>query len=194
MSAAESEPDDRPLDAADRARMALAGNLRRARLSRGLSLRALAELTGMSKASLSQLERGEGNPTVGALGRLATALDRSVTDLVRDTTLTPEVVRSVAADGGTVDVRTLFVSHQLGRFEMTEGHLPPRTESARSSHGAGSIEYAVVLGGQVEVRSNGWEVELGTGDAIRFSAEFEHTYVTSALSARLLTIVSFTDN
>jgi XRE family transcriptional regulator, regulator of sulfur utilization len=193
VSAELFESGEVPLGAADRARLALAVNLRRARLARGLSLRALADLTGLSKASLSQLERGEGNPTVGALGRLATALDRSVTDLVRDTSLTPEVVRAVAADGRGVDVRTLFVSHELGRFEMTEGRLPPRTQSARSSHGAGSMEYAVVLEGRVAVSSNGWDVDLESGDAIRFSAEFEHSYVTSDVAARVLTIVSFTD-
>lgn len=193
MSVASSEPSYGPIDAADRARLALAGNLRRARLARGLSLRALADLTGLSKASLSQLERGVGNPTVGALGRLATALDRSVTDLVRDTSLTPDVVRAASSTGPGVDVRTLFVSHQLGRFEMAEGRLPPETESARSSHGTGSDEYAMVLEGRVTVRSNEWEVELDAGDAIRFSAEFDHTYVTSSSGCRVLTIVSFTD-
>lgn len=193
MTAVSFEHSEEPLDAADRARVALAGNLRRARLARGLSLRALADLTGLSKASLSQLERGEGNPTVGAIGRLATALDRSVTDLVRDTSLTPEVVRAATSAGGGVDVRTLFVSHQLGRFEIAEGRLPPETVSARSSHGSGSVEHAVVLEGRIVVRSNGWQVELDTGDAIRFSAEFDHTYATASIGARVLTIVSFTD-
>jgi XRE family transcriptional regulator, regulator of sulfur utilization len=193
MSDPQFDARDEPLDAGDRARLALASNLRRARLSRGLSLRALGELTGISKAMLSLLERGEGNPTVGALGRLATALDRSVTDLVRDTTFTPEVVRSMPHDGAAIDVRTLFVSHERRRFEMTEGRIPARTESAKSSHGPGSLEYAVVFSGQVTVRSNGWEVDLEAGDAIRFSAEFDHTYVASATDVRVLTIVSLTD-
>ncbi len=36
----------------------------------GLNLRDLAELTGLSKRTISQIERGEGNPTLAVLLRL----------------------------------------------------------------------------------------------------------------------------
>lgn len=177
----------------DRSRDALASNLRRARLARGLSLRALEELTGTSKAMISQIERAEGNPTIAVLGRLAAALDQSITDLVRETAVAPTVVRSQPAPANAVGVRTLFASMDRRRFELSEGTFPPRSSSTKSAHGTGSHEYAVVLDGELTVRSNGWEVALSTGDAIRFSAEFEHVYATDGESARVLTIVTFDD-
>lgn len=182
------EPIERSLDA-------LAQNVRRARLARGLSLRGLAELTGTSKALLSQIERGGANPTIAVIGRLASALDRSVADLLRDELHTPTVIRGAgfgAAPTG-VETRTLFASLDRRRFEVTEGVVPAGTASTKSSHGPGSVEYAYVVAGRVLVRSNGWEVELAAGDAIRFSAEFEHVY-DAVDDCRLLTIVGFNDD
>jgi XRE family transcriptional regulator, regulator of sulfur utilization len=180
----------------DRSLGALAQNVRRARLARGLSLRALAELTGTSKALLSQIERCEANPTLAVVGRLAEALDQGVADLLRDALQTPTVLRHMAFghDATSVETRTLFASMDRRRFEVTEGVIPAGAVSTKSSHGSGSIEYAYVVAGAVHVRSNGWEVALATGDAIRFSAEFEHVYEAVDHPARVLTIVGFDDD
>ena len=185
---AHDEPTERSLDS-------LAQNARRARLARGLSLRGLAELTGTSKALLSQIERGEANPTIAVIGRLAAALDRSVADLLRDELHTPTVIRGAGFgdDASGVEIRTLFASLDRRRFEVTEGVVPAGTVSTKSSHGPGSVEYAYVVAGRLHVRSNGWEVELVAGDAIRFSAEFEHVY-DAADDTRLLTIVGFNED
>ena len=59
----------------------VADNMRRVRLARGLSLRELATQTGLSKASLSQIERQVANPTVSTLTRIAVALDISFAEL-----------------------------------------------------------------------------------------------------------------
>lgn len=193
MSLAANETADQ--GEGDRSRHALGNNLRRARLSRGLSLRSLAEITGLSKALLSQIERAEGNPTIGVIGRLADALDHSVSDLIRDTAFAPTVVRFERAEMVTqVHVRTLFASLERRRFELAEGVIPPHTRSAKLSHGTGSMEYAVVLEGVASVQSNGWEVEISEGDAIRFSAEFDHVYATGDRLVRLLTIVTLGDD
>lgn len=180
----------------DRSLGALAQNVRRARLARGLSLRGLAELTGASKALLSQIERCEANPTLAVVGRLADALDQGVADLLRDALQTPTVIRHVGFgdDATSVEVRTLFASLDRRRFEVTEGVIPIGAVSTKSSHGSGSIEYAYVVAGAVHVRSNGWEVEVAAGDAIRFSAEFEHVYEAIDHPARVLTIVGFDDD
>lgn len=44
------------------------------RLSRGLSQKQLAEISGCSQPQLARLERGRGNPSVGTLRRIASAL------------------------------------------------------------------------------------------------------------------------
>ena len=52
----------------------LAENLRRMRENRRLSLDAVARLTGVSKSMLGQIERGEVNPTVASLWKIAGGL------------------------------------------------------------------------------------------------------------------------
>lgn len=181
----------------DAAKEALAGNVRRLRLARGMSLRDLAETTGSSKALLSQIERGVANPTIGVLTRIADALDVTLHELVRSPLLAPQLVPGDWSDLGSIDevaVRTLFTSFERRRLEISESAVPAGHSSSKSSHGRGSVEYAYVLDGAVTVASNGWTVELGRGDGLRFSAEFEHVYTGGPDGARMLTVVAFTDD
>lgn len=192
MTAAESQPTPQ---AGDLARKAVAVNLRRYRLRRGRSLRELAEAGGSSKGLLSQIERGVANPSLDVLGRLATALDVSVSDLIRPVLLEPEVVRSEgAAMGDEIEVRTLFTTFERRRMELSEAHLPARVQSARSEHGRGAVEFAYVVDGSVRVESQGWGVDLAKGDAIQFSAEQPHVYTAGPEGARVLTQVGFVDD
>ena len=54
-------------------------NIRELRTKRKLSLRALAELSGLSTNAISLIERGDNSPTVSSLHSLATALGVPVT-------------------------------------------------------------------------------------------------------------------
>jgi transcriptional regulator with XRE-family HTH domain len=61
----------------------LGENVRAARKTRGLSQETLAFDADMKRSYLSELERGKRNPSVRALGRLATALNVEPADLLR---------------------------------------------------------------------------------------------------------------
>lgn len=52
------------------------------RLARGLSQRRLAELSGCSQPQLARLERGKGNPSIGTLRRVASALSVTIESAV----------------------------------------------------------------------------------------------------------------
>ena len=52
----------------------IAKNLRDLRKREGLSIGALAERTGLSKAAISQIEQGKGNPTISTISKLASEL------------------------------------------------------------------------------------------------------------------------
>jgi transcriptional regulator with XRE-family HTH domain len=178
-------------------RDAVAINLRAARLSQGLSLRELAARTHSSKALLSQIENCQANPTIDVLARIATALNLSVSDLIRTPVLAPEVIRSderVQNVSSDVLVRTLFSPSDRRRFELSEGRLLARSTSSQNAHDRGSVEYAFVIHGSVRVESQEWSIRLNRGDCIRFSAEFGHSYVTESRPASILTIVTFADD
>ena len=59
-------------------------NLAKLRLQNRLSLDKLSERSGVSKAMLSQIERGESNPTVNTLWKIATGLRVSFYDLLQE--------------------------------------------------------------------------------------------------------------
>ena len=53
----------------------IAKNLNRLRNERNLSLGQLAELSGVSKVMLSQIEKGDSNPTVNTIWKIASGLN-----------------------------------------------------------------------------------------------------------------------
>ncbi|MEU6158980.1 XRE family transcriptional regulator [Streptomyces sp. NPDC047130] len=173
------------------ARASLAGNVNRRRLARGLSLRELSAATGVSKALLSQIERAEANPTVDVLVRIADALETTCDELLRRPLLHPEIVR--AADlpepPDETSVHQLFAGHEPGRIELYRTRLHPHAQSQLSSHGAGSVEYVVVLAGEVTLTVDDRPYHLGTGDSARFSGLSSHFYTTDAAPAVTLTMV-----
>lgn len=52
----------------------IAANLKRLRMERNLSLGQLAELSGVSKVMLGQIEKGDSNPTINMLWKIANGL------------------------------------------------------------------------------------------------------------------------
>ncbi|WP_313013289.1 helix-turn-helix transcriptional regulator [Brevundimonas sp.] len=58
-------------------------NIKRLRKERGLSQEALAGEAGLAMRHLGRIERGEGNPTVAVLGKLADVLGVRPTEFYR---------------------------------------------------------------------------------------------------------------
>src|SRR3954451_12628756 len=67
-----------------RVQQQLATNLRRLRIARHLSLSELARATSIGKATLSSIESGNANPTVGTLNLLASALRVRIGELLEE--------------------------------------------------------------------------------------------------------------
>lgn len=171
----------------DQVRAAIAGNVRHARRTRGMSIRDLADRAGCSKALMSQLERGLANPTIEVLSGIAEALGMSFADITRAPLYEPQVMRRADVD---MTARTLLSSDDRRRFDVYESLLPPEHIHESAPHGRGSEEFAYVLSGAVTLEIATWTVRLRSGEAVRFSAEAEHSYRTAARPSRLLTLVS----
>ncbi len=60
----------------------IAGNLKRLRNERQLSLSKLSDICGVSKVMLGQIERGESNPTINTIWKIAGGLRVPYTSLI----------------------------------------------------------------------------------------------------------------
>ena len=71
----------------------IAANLKRLREERNLSLSQLAARSGLSKVTLSQLERGGANPTINNIWKIANALGVPYTSLLDSSSQGAAVIR-----------------------------------------------------------------------------------------------------
>ncbi|MEM6159668.1 XRE family transcriptional regulator [Erwinia sp. P6884] len=157
--------------------------LKTLRLSRGWSLTLAAAQTGVSKAMLGQIERGESSPTVATLWKIATGFHVPFSLFIAD--ILPQeatkVVRSGASSqwqqqNAAMRVAPLFpFDHQLG-FDMLCVELAAGAVSNSSPHEAGVIEHVVVMQGKLVLIVNDAEYRLCVGEGLRFQADGPHTY------------------
>ncbi len=60
----------------------ISANLKKLRTDRNLSLGQLSELSGVSKVMLSQIDKGESNPTINTIWKIANGLQVTYTKLI----------------------------------------------------------------------------------------------------------------
>lgn len=162
----------------------LSSALQQIRLDKGLSLDAMSKLTGVSKAMLGQIERGESSPTVSTLWKIATGLDISLTSFIEPATTsypqktvirTAEQIRQHPADGG-LHIAPLFPFEEALGFEYLELTFEPGYERKSKPHAPGMIEFITVIEGQLDVLSERKWHSLRVGQTIRFAGDKAHGY------------------
>jgi transcriptional regulator with XRE-family HTH domain len=166
-----------------------------------LSLRDLAERSGVSAPMLSQVERGETSPTLTVAARIAAGLDLRLSQLLRlDETGAVTIVRAAERGSGGNPRR----GH---RFEvMTAAQPGQRSEVSRHvlagagatgapddppMHEPGSRETALVERGAVVLVCDGQRYELDEGDCVTFDADLPHHFENpTGAEAAFLAVVS----
>ena len=166
-----------------------------------LSLRDLADRTGVSAPMLSQVERGETSPTLAVAGRIAAGLELSLSQLlrldegdgvtvVRRTDRRPGGARS---RGHAYEVLTPPLPGQ--RAEVSCHVLAPGAATGGPGdppiHEAGSRETAVVTAGSLRLVCDGRAHDLADGDAVTFDADLPHHFENPGDGeARFVAVVS----
>ncbi len=165
--------------------LAVGPRVRALREGMGMSLRDLAERSGVSAPMLSQVERGETSPTLAVAAKIAAGLELSLSQLLRlDEADTLSVVRAEErllggrADGHRYEVLTPPVPGQ--RAEVSLHTLAPGSATGGPGdppiHEPGSRETAVVLDGELRLVCDGVAHDLAEGDAVTFDADLSHHF------------------
>lgn len=161
----------------------LAQRLKGLRAERGWSLDAAARETGVSKAMLGQIERGESSPTVSTLWKIATGFRVSFSSFIEPTPdALDETLYRVADDirqqpaGEGMQVAPLFPYEGRFGFELFELTLLPGYQRESEPHEHGVTEHVIVISGTMEVLVDGEWRSLDQGEAVRFAADRPHGY------------------
>ncbi|SFP07001.1 Transcriptional regulator, contains XRE-family HTH domain [Amycolatopsis arida] len=159
----------------------LGANLRALREKAGMSLSELARRSNIAKGTLSQLESGNGNPTIETVFSLSNALGVPVSSLLTERA-DPDVllVRSAGLEvlsSNAVDLRMLRRMDVTERvFELYDQRVRPG--EVQHSAGHPGREHVVVTSGVLRVGPPDAPYELGPGDYVCFPAQGPHIYQT----------------
>jgi len=173
----------------------LAASLKSARTSKGLSLEAVARLSGVSRSMVSQIERAESSPTVATLWNLTQALQVDFAGLLGGRTAPAiEVIRAAAAPvidghGRGVTIRILSPAEAAGVHEVYDLGFEAGGRLVSDPHGPGCREHLTVLEGAVQVVSGEDRQVLAAGDTARYFADRPHRIEAEGGPARAILIV-----
>ncbi|MBB5867070.1 transcriptional regulator with XRE-family HTH domain [Allocatelliglobosispora scoriae] len=160
----------------------LGARIRAARGAAGLSLDALAEVSGVSRSMVSEVERGTKTPSVLVLDRLATALGTSIAALldepVRDAVVVLRHARQrVVRDPAGWERRILSPVLPGVEFEFMRTTIGAGVDAGEfAPHQPGSREYVAVESGRLRLTVDGDEQVLDTGDSIYFPGDRRHAF------------------
>ena len=153
------------------------------RKERGLTLEELAGRSGVSRAMISKLERGEKNPTLVIAARLAEGLGVSLSRLAgveerQGVVLVPKERRMVLRDPKTGFVRqSLSPTFAVRGVEFLRNVIPEGSTSGDfPAHRKGVEEHIVVEKGDLRATLGGEEYLLREGDALFFEADVPHRF------------------
>jgi transcriptional regulator with XRE-family HTH domain len=177
----------------------LGPRVRALREAMGLSLRDLAERSGVSAPMLSQVERGETSPTLAVAGRIAAGLDLTLSQLLRLDEGEHVIVtragkrRRFARGGHQFEELTPPLPGQ--RADVSMHTLAPGAATGGPDdppmHEPGSRETAVVLEGDLVLFVDGARHRLRAGDGVTFDADLPHHFENEgAAPTRFLAVIA----
>lgn len=157
---------------------AIGEQIRRRRNQRSMSAAELARRAGLSKATLSGLESGTGNPTIDTLDAVAQALGVPLADILT----APEPAGSTLIPGtDTPDepvawelLQRVAAGHQVETWRL---RLAPGAAFDGVPHAEGTREQIVVAHGGVRAGHLDDLHDLTPGDCLVFDGTVPHSYL-----------------
>ncbi|CAM2934307.1 helix-turn-helix domain-containing protein [Moritella viscosa] len=164
----------------------LGSRLKTARTNKGWSLDKTSQYTGVSKAMLGQIERGESSPTVVRLWNIANGFELPLSYFLTDLAQTLPAKTSInKLENSEQDIHilTLFPYDALTKIEVFQITLDPQRSHISEPHNTGVVEHIIAVDGTMEyfltLAHAGIEQEwhiLKQGESVKFNADQQHGY------------------
>lgn len=173
------------------------------RKERGLTLDELAAASSVSRSMLSQIERGQANPTLAIVWHLSQALGVELSEFVggqrverrnRIEVTAASFVPEIRTEDGECVMRILSRDNEVGQRELYHLMLAAGGELVSDAHAAGSTEHLSVLSGELTVRSEDTTAIVGPGAIARYPVDVPHAICNfTAQPAQALLVVMSAD-
>jgi transcriptional regulator with XRE-family HTH domain len=174
---------------------AVGRNVRHLRTRGGYSLEHLAQLSGVSRAMLSQIELGRAMPSIKVTFKIARVFGVPFSTLlaeqpkVRTRVLAAARSKILTSASGQFSTRALFPHDARQKTEFYELRLAAGGTEHADAHPEGTIENLIVVSGLVEISTAGERNRLSPGDALFFQADSPHSYSNLAEHEAVLYLV-----
>ncbi len=175
---------------------AVAQNIKNIREQKKITLDMAAQITGVSRSMLAQIEKGDANPTVSVLWKIANGYKVAFTSLVEQKNAMTTVVRAeatpvIAAGDGKYLNYPIFCFDEQHAFEMYRIVILVGGELQAKAHLLGTEEYITVFSGSICVSVQEKEYKLHAGDSMRFLADVPHTYANIGQEEAQLSMILY---
>lgn len=163
-------------------------HIRHLRQARGLSIKEMAERSGLSIALISQVERGISSASVRVLAKLADGLDVAISDMFELGKEGSSRERVVARkrEHRRIDLNRTGVLKELltpfetdPRLDIYMMTIEPEGSSSDEDYVHIGEEAGVVLEGGIELFVDNKRYVLGEGDSFRFASNRPHRYLNA---------------
>lgn len=162
--------------------MMIGQRLKAARQSRNMTLNKLAEVTGVSKPMLGQIERGQSSPTVNTLWKIATGMKIPFSSFLQEqgaeyTIVDLQKQNMVVEENGAMRAYTFFAFDPVRSYEAFYIEFDSGCQHDSEKHNDGVEEYVFVSYGKLDMVLNGTKITLEEKQAVRFEANISHSYL-----------------
>ena len=164
----------------DKLNILVSENIKRIRQEKNLSLGDLAKLSDVSKSMLAQIERGEGNPTLSTLWKIANGMQVSFNTLIAQPKL-PYKVTKLAEIEPILDMNGELKNYSLfsdieNNFSVYQIEVGKEISWISEAHLCGTAEFVIVIQGTLEIKLEEKTFILKKGENLWFKADVPHSY------------------
>ena len=172
-------------------------NARRLREEKRLTLDEAARLTGVSRSMLAQIERGDGNPTLSSLWKIANGMRVPFDALTARPKPDYQIIRlpdiqPILEDEGRVKNYSVFPDDEGRRFSVYYMELDPGSFWRSDPHIVGTIEFITLIRGTLEIVAGEQTFTIRPGESIRFPGDTVHSYRNLDPDSTALHLIMYT--
>ena len=157
-------------------------NIYEYRKRKGLTIKELAQLTGVTSSLLSQIEKGTANPSINTIKQISNALEIPLFNFFINDSYTENLVvrkdkrkKMVFSEDDSFSYELLTPNLQ-GDIEFVLMTIPPNESSSSEQFSHKGEEVAYVMKGEVDLHMMNTVTELNCGDSVKIPSLSQHKW------------------